>query len=171
MSKKITKARQREYGERRTALFELGFKTYTEYLASPLWASIRAKVIRPGTRCAGGCERYATQVHHGKYTLAVLKGRDLRHLYPVCGGCHLSSEFTARGEKLNPTRATNKLTRRARRRGRPLRSIRKMKRHERHNPQLKIESTPEDIASAEATLADYRARLKTWKHPRKRRTP
>lgn len=60
---------------------------YPDYLASPLWASIRGRVLTATPMCVG-CNRYASQVHHRDYRPRVLSGEDLTPLIPVCASCH-----------------------------------------------------------------------------------
>jgi hypothetical protein len=62
--------------------------TYDEYVASPLWVSIREKVLAAaGTKCTC-CPRPATEVHHRDYRPRVLRGDDLAPLVALCRDCH-----------------------------------------------------------------------------------
>ena len=104
----LTEAEKREYAERAKSLKEMGYTSYSDYLESPLWRSIRARALRPGAWCVScGCK--ATQVHHTRYARVDLDGTCLQHLLPVCGPCHRRAEFSTKGEKLGPQRATAKL--------------------------------------------------------------
>lgn len=83
----------RDYSARARNLRVLGFKTYAEYLASPLWKAIRERVFGEKGRQCLCCGRAATQVHHNNYDLWVLSGEQLWGLVPLCGGCHQRIEF------------------------------------------------------------------------------
>lgn len=108
--------RMRVYRERNRVLLSMGFKSYKEYLASPLWISIRNGFLEDNKVCFG-CGGDATEVHHRCYTKKVLSGRGRNHMYPVCRSCHERIEFRDRdGMKLSPRQATNKLKQIARRR-------------------------------------------------------
>lgn len=122
------------YRRRNAVLKGLGFDSYVEYLASPLWAEIRErKLDSEGRRCFA-CGKPATQVHHGNYEEETLTGPSqdaatylgvtigpaaweawLRHaeLYAVCKVDHEWSEHFA-GEKLPPEIATKRLKNRRR---------------------------------------------------------
>lgn len=76
------------YVERDLNVGLLGFASYADYLDSPLWASIRAKVTGACVRC--GKER--RQVHHAAYDLETLKGERFDTLIPACQGCHDRAE-------------------------------------------------------------------------------
>ena len=83
----------KEYAARNALLKALGYATYKAYLASPLWKSIRARVLRRfGGKCKG-CGRRASQVHHHHYTREVLTGRSIEGMSAVCGNCHEGIEF------------------------------------------------------------------------------
>lgn len=100
---------RRIYDARDGVLRSMGFRDYRDYLASPLWREIRARVLRkrPECRLCGGT---ATQVHHTKYLKGDLYGTRLDNLIPLCGGCHRRIEFRDRdGLKLNTKQATAKL--------------------------------------------------------------
>ena len=112
----LTEAEKREYAERAKALKALGYTSYSDYLQSPLWRFIRAKVLRPETLCVC-CGYKATQVHHARYAKADLDGSCLQHLLPVCFACHRRAEFSTKGEKLGPQRATAKLRKMPTRKG------------------------------------------------------
>lgn len=98
----------KEYVHRQLVLRRLGFQNYREYLASNLWAKIRAAKLKQHPRCFG-CGRPATQVHHAKYTLDVMLGHNQDLLYSACGRCHNHSEFDKNGRKNNPRQATKRL--------------------------------------------------------------
>lgn len=68
-------------------LLEMGFQAYTAYLASPLWAEIRRRVLKKSKRCAD-CGSPAFQVHHEAYTRENVSGVSLEYLAPLCRHCH-----------------------------------------------------------------------------------
>jgi hypothetical protein len=91
-----------DYAIRAAALAKLGFRSYQDYLASPLWRKIRAKVLpRAGGRCAF-CDAPATQVHHRAYTYRVLRGLKPNLLVQCCRPCHKDIEFWPDGRKRDP---------------------------------------------------------------------
>lgn len=70
-------------------LKSIGFGCYADYLASPLWASIRSRVYASKGRMCLDCKmRRATQIHHRQYDLETLKGDTLNYLVPICRQCH-----------------------------------------------------------------------------------
>jgi hypothetical protein len=87
------------YGRRNHILRDLGFESYRAYQLSNLWQAIRQRVFREKGHECFMCRRFATQVHHNKYTEANLAGRSLKHLAPICGGCHHRIEITQGGAK------------------------------------------------------------------------
>lgn len=96
-----------QYGRRAAALQKLGYSSYKDYLSSSLWKEIRDDFLNGHPECFV-CGKKATQVHHTFYRLDVLAGETDFGLKPVCRPCHRSIEFTTRGEKLPPLRATEK---------------------------------------------------------------
>ena len=98
-----------EYIVRSTTLSSIGFKSYREYLSSPLWYSIKLKVFTlKGHSCAAKCGKEAACIHHRKYHKEVLLGKDLGPLVPLCHGCHEKIEITPTGAKRS-LKAANKL--------------------------------------------------------------
>lgn len=95
--KRGRKGLAKTYKERNQFLREMGFSSYREYLASPLWAKIRARV--PGYRCYR-CGEPASQVHHRYYCKRNLSGETIAGLHKVCRRCHELLEFDANGSKL-----------------------------------------------------------------------
>lgn len=102
------------YERRNNRIKEMfGYDSYSEYLSSDLWKSIRARVLkRDGGLCVF-CNRRANAVHHKFYSKRALKGTSLKKLVSICNECHTYLEFDDNGRKLTP--------RKARRRLRPLR--------------------------------------------------
>lgn len=158
---------RKEYGARREVLLAMGFMNYQEYLASALWASIRRRVLAKNAACVA-CGGPATQVHHGRYTRPVMEGRELRHLYSVCDDCHRHSEYTRKGQKLNPSRATDKLLETARHRKRLTREANRISALSEEEVRIENQRKNDDRASAEATLANYLKRAKMGKGLRKK---
>jgi hypothetical protein len=97
-----------EYAKRNDILFELGFKNYRQYLRTSLWKEIRARKIALDPNCYG-CGRPVEQVHHGRYHKENLTGINLKDLYSICRRCHKYCEFTRKGYKRDPIRATEVL--------------------------------------------------------------
>lgn len=76
-------------------LKQLGFDSYSDYLASPLWKQIRKKFFRPKRRrLCRICKEPATEIHHLAYYRGVLLGRFLGHMVPLCRECHQVGEIT-----------------------------------------------------------------------------
>lgn len=73
----------------RAVLHELGFTNYRQYLASPLWASIRQRVYQDkGRQCVECRLNSAVEINHRQYDRDTMAGVTLRHLDPVCRHCH-----------------------------------------------------------------------------------
>lgn len=81
------------YQKRNKKIRDLGFSSYAEYLASPLWASIRGRVLRRDKHKCQVCGDKATQVHHRSYTVAALRGTCLKAMKAVCRSCHELAEW------------------------------------------------------------------------------
>lgn len=97
--KKTKKKPWIDYEQRSECLKRLGFASYGDYLKSSLWRRIRSKVLaRDWYRCRL-CGKTASQVHHSRYDLAALSGRDLSRLAAVCPGCHKRIERDGAGHK------------------------------------------------------------------------
>lgn len=87
------------YTQRNAVLAEMGFSSYRQYLESEVWKDIRNRALDfHGRRCRL-CNAYTRTLHHLSYSRRVLEGEDLLMLVPLCGGCHLSIEFTPHGHK------------------------------------------------------------------------
>lgn len=81
------------YAHRDQILSELGYSSYSAYLASPLWESIRAAVFkRSGRRCYC-CSRVGHQIHHRSYTYSQLSGESTDTMAPIYRKCHEKVEF------------------------------------------------------------------------------
>lgn len=97
------------YGVRNRLLLEMGFTTYKDYLASPLWAIIREKAMR-GRKCYA-CRGEAQVVHHVRYSREVLLGTDMNGLRAICHSCHTKIELDGNGEKRSLYQANKELKR------------------------------------------------------------
>jgi hypothetical protein len=87
------------YSTRDATLRSMGYESYTVYLLSPLWRSIRRAVFRlKGVQCSL-CSRPARQIHHLDYGEATLRGEDLSGLAPICRRCHFKIEFKRRSRR------------------------------------------------------------------------
>lgn len=73
--------------------------TYLEYLASPQWKKLRKRVLaRDNGRCQS-CGRRASEVHHGAYDRATMRGESTDRLHSLCGICHEAVTFDRFGLK------------------------------------------------------------------------
>ena len=84
----------------------LGFDGFDEYLASPLFASVRARVFGERGEACVRCSNPATEVHFARHTRATLSGRSLDDLYPVCRDCSAKSQVRPDGSKTTLAEAT-----------------------------------------------------------------
>ncbi len=81
------------YRYRDDNLRAMGFPSYADYLQSPLWASIRARVVADaGGVCSGCGADKGVQVHHRAYDPATLKGEQLHAMSALCFRCHSRME-------------------------------------------------------------------------------
>lgn len=97
------------YGARDVNLRTIGFASYADYLASPLWQAIRARFIGKGRQCLR-CGRPATEVHHKRYSVDVLRGASSgAGLIAVCHECHKRCEFREDGSKVTLKEANSRL--------------------------------------------------------------
>ncbi len=69
-------------------LRRLGYESYQEYLASPLWKRVREAVMRKYGGLCLDCGDLATQAHHERYTFENLRGERLDWIVALCRGCH-----------------------------------------------------------------------------------
>lgn len=84
-----------------------GFSSYSSYLESDLWDTIRRAILhRDECRCTSlKClskykDKITKQVHHLGYSRAVLLGISTPSLVTLCKRCHEDIEFDALGKKL-----------------------------------------------------------------------
>lgn len=87
------------YGNRDSALLELGFADYRSYLTSDLWKSIRRRVMMRDRFSCRLCNAAAVVVHHHDYTKETLGGSSIENLYALCNQCHERLEKNRYGNK------------------------------------------------------------------------
>lgn len=95
------------YVKRNEKLAAMGFESYAEYLASPLWKAIREAKIAVDPNCEI-CNEKADHVHHLSYKPSVLRGQKRYWLVSVCKKCHHKIEFTRGGKKRSFSAALTK---------------------------------------------------------------
>jgi hypothetical protein len=101
--------RHQAYSDRNKIIKTMGFASYSSYLNSELWTSIRKQVLAKFPTCYV-CEKAAIQVHHLSYRKQDMDGSDLSKLVALCAGCHFKIEFRRHdGEKLSPKQAKGKM--------------------------------------------------------------
>jgi hypothetical protein len=74
-------------------------KEYAKYLASDLWKTIRARVLRRDFNICRRCGDLAEQVHHRNYLSRTLAGEDDSALVSLCVSCHRFISVDKRGRK------------------------------------------------------------------------
>lgn len=97
--KRRDKAPVVDYGRRDEILREMGYASYREYLASPLWAKIRRRVFGRDEGKCRLCGKRGEQVHHQSYDARTLKGKILKRLLLLCKACHEAVEVDGLGRK------------------------------------------------------------------------
>ena len=87
------------YAQRDILLSQLGFASYSTYLESDLWKSIRTAAFNlHGIDCRL-CRKRTRVLHHISYCLDVLIGKELKWLIPLCNECHYKVEFDHKDRK------------------------------------------------------------------------
>jgi hypothetical protein len=76
-----------KYEYRNSALRELGFSSYKEYLQSEYWQRIKTQVPLDDWVCLM-CLGKAQVLHHVRYDPWTLIGERLEYLAPLCHACH-----------------------------------------------------------------------------------
>lgn len=61
---------------------------YEAYMLSPLWKTIRERVLQRDKGLCVGCGHRASQVHHRNYSQSVMSGRNIKPLASLCRQCH-----------------------------------------------------------------------------------
>lgn len=87
------------YAARNVLLITLRFSSYDDYLASGLWARIRAAVLTRDNNQCRLCSKENCVVHRLNYDEATLLGESLDSLVSLCRECHTKVEFTKKGKK------------------------------------------------------------------------
>jgi len=77
----------------------MGFASYRDYLRSPLWKSIRAAKLEASPQCEICSTSKAAQVHHLRYSVDALAGKNAWPLVSTCRECHTRIEFNREGKK------------------------------------------------------------------------
>lgn len=81
------------YYERDLNLKKIGYGSYLEYLKSPLWSTVRARVFGHYGKTCALCPRPAEQIHHNWYGEKELRGQRMCNMMPICKPCHQSIEY------------------------------------------------------------------------------
>jgi hypothetical protein len=89
------------YFDRARILREMGFASYTDYLASNLWKGIRGKMLAEHPVCGCCNSDPATCVHHHNYDRGTLKGLVTHELVTLCDACHKAIEFDRGVKRVN----------------------------------------------------------------------
>lgn len=84
-----------QYERRNEVLHSLGFQSYKDYLCSPLWRLIRARVFQQKGRLCLLCGSSATELHHHRYHRNDLIGKKTKFIDPICRECHEKIEFSS----------------------------------------------------------------------------
>lgn len=82
-----------EYGYefRNRVLDCMGYRQYSDYLNSEMWATIRSAKLVSVPDCEL-CGKKANEVHHFTYHYAVMTGQNDTLLVSLCSGCHRKIE-------------------------------------------------------------------------------
>lgn len=153
------------YRERNVVLKQMWFESYERYIRSPLWQSIRERVLERDGRACRGCGRFARQAHHTSYAADVMSGDNIEPIQAICGKCHLGIEFTRkRTKKLSLSAANGKLERakhksamkRAKWDGRHLALMAERRRLLKHPDRESVQSRLNEICAERKTIvAEY----------------
>lgn len=99
------------YIQRNAILRRMGYSSYSQYLTSEEWKQIRLKVLRRDGFTCQSCKAFrATQVHHTRYDLPTLSGRNLSGMMSVCRMCHRTAEFRSGQYKTSLPEANTRIT-------------------------------------------------------------
>lgn len=88
-------------------LHAIGFRSYKEYLNSPLWDRVRTSIFMLADRKCKLCGSKAQVVHHKDYSKQTLLGFRPHNLVALCEACHTKIEFHDNGKK-RTQKETNK---------------------------------------------------------------
>ncbi len=98
------------YKIRDATLKKMGYPFYKQYLKSPLWQSIRGRVLARDHNKCRICGSIADHVHHQKYNRATLRGSNIRELLSLCSFCHKGFEFDDGGKKCDALKVRHLVT-------------------------------------------------------------
>lgn len=70
-----------------TLLRQAGYRSFSQFMRSPKFANIRKRVLVASKNLCAHCGRPAYLVHWLEFTLANLRGSDLRGIDAVCRRC------------------------------------------------------------------------------------
>lgn len=87
------------YRLRDADLKKMGYESYPEYLKSDYWRDIKERVLKRDNHACQICGAPTTIVHHRRYSLKTLRGRDLKKIISLCSGCHYNVEIDISGNK------------------------------------------------------------------------
>ena len=118
------------YQVRANSLKELGFRTYSDYLSSDIWRTIRERIFSRDKGKCKVCSRKCHSVHHVTYNVVVMRGDDDTQLISVCRGCHKHVEFDGDKKLVGSTTINHRLHKAAisRRGGSATKKLRKQSR-------------------------------------------
>lgn len=85
-----------EIEKRDRAIKRIGLPSYSDYLKSELWRSIKERVYRKKGRLCVLCGKKASCVHHNLYGYKTLCGLNLKPLHPLCLDCHQGLHYTGK---------------------------------------------------------------------------
>lgn len=103
--------RARSYIKRNMFLKRMGYLTYSQYLESKLWQSIRTRVLLKINYCVFCMSKHRLQVHHLLYSKKNLSGKTINNLITVCNNCHSDISELERQRSLKPEGATREYAR------------------------------------------------------------
>ena len=72
---------------------------YGQYLKGSRWRKIRKRVFARDAGKCRSCGARATEVHHGSYDPATMRGDSIDRLYALCRDCHEAVSFDIFGMK------------------------------------------------------------------------
>lgn len=84
---------QQSYRQRDETLKKMGFSTYQDYLADPMWGAIKRRCLQLADGKCKICGKAAQTAHHIGYGKDTLLGLNQNALVAVCGRCHRKIEF------------------------------------------------------------------------------
>ena len=107
---KAAKKLIKPYRKRNSTLRKMGLAAnYRDYLASPLWAVHRLKVLKRDRFKCQGCGGPASEVHHFRYTRKTLAGEATYWMCAIFRKCHQFIEFDEAGLKVQLKQTTGRL--------------------------------------------------------------